>query len=69
MQSFGAKRSASLSRSIEWSASGKVGKFITDFPNENVLKMKNVVPLDDQSVTVELSENHLATAVLVPIAP
>ena len=23
--------------------SGKVGKYITDFPNENVLKMKNVV--------------------------
>lgn len=38
--------------------SGKVGKYITDFPNENVLKMKNVVPIPHLGAsTVESEEN------------
>ncbi|WP_102345100.1 phosphoglycerate dehydrogenase [Bacillus sp. Marseille-P3661] len=38
--------------------SGKVGKYITDFPNENVLKMKNAVPIPHLGAsTVESEEN------------
>ncbi|MBS4189919.1 phosphoglycerate dehydrogenase [Bacillus sp. FJAT-49705] len=38
--------------------SGKVGKYITDFPNENVLKMKNVVPIPHLGAsTIESEEN------------
>lgn len=38
--------------------SGKVGKYITDFPNENVLKMRNVIPTPHLGAsTVESEEN------------
>jgi D-3-phosphoglycerate dehydrogenase / 2-oxoglutarate reductase len=38
--------------------SGKVGKYMTDFPNENVLKMKNVIPTPHLGAsTVESEEN------------
>ncbi|MFD2214614.1 phosphoglycerate dehydrogenase [Metabacillus endolithicus] len=38
--------------------SGKVGKYITDFPNQNILKMNNVVPIPHLGAsTVESEEN------------
>ncbi|MEH7343178.1 phosphoglycerate dehydrogenase [Bacillus sp. JJ1532] len=38
--------------------SGKVGKYMTDFPNENVMKMKNVIPTPHLGAsTVESEEN------------
>ncbi|QED49880.1 phosphoglycerate dehydrogenase [Cytobacillus dafuensis] len=38
--------------------SGKVGQYITDFPNENVLKMKNAVPIPHLGAsTIESEEN------------
>lgn len=38
--------------------SGKVGKYITDFPNENVIKMKNTVPIPHLGAsTIESEEN------------
>ncbi|MCQ6280280.1 phosphoglycerate dehydrogenase [Bacillus sp. EB600] len=40
--------------------SGKVGKYITDFPNENVLKMKNVVPIPHLGASTEESEENCA---------
>ena len=39
--------------------SGKVGKYITDFPNENVLKMKNVVPTPHLGASTAESEGKL----------
>ncbi len=40
--------------------SGKVGKYITDFPNENVLKMQNVVPIPHLGASTEESEENCA---------
>ncbi|MFC9598758.1 phosphoglycerate dehydrogenase [Peribacillus butanolivorans] len=40
--------------------SGKVGSFITDFPNENVLKMKNVVPIPHLGASTQESEENCA---------
>ncbi|TLS36507.1 phosphoglycerate dehydrogenase [Pseudalkalibacillus caeni] len=40
--------------------SGKVGKYITDFPNENVLKMKNVVPIPHLGASTSESEENCA---------
>jgi D-3-phosphoglycerate dehydrogenase len=40
--------------------SGKVGKYITDFPNENVLKMKNVVPTPHLGASTSESEENCA---------
>ncbi|MBM7602349.1 D-3-phosphoglycerate dehydrogenase [Metabacillus crassostreae] len=40
--------------------SGKVGKYITDFPNENVLKMKNVVPIPHLGASTKESEENCA---------
>lgn len=40
--------------------SGKVGKYITDFPNENVLKMKNVVPIPHLGASTTESEVNCA---------
>lgn len=40
--------------------SGKVGKFITDFPNENVLKMKNAVPIPHLGASTLESEENCA---------
>ena len=40
--------------------SGKVGKYITDFPNENVLKMKNVVPIPHLGASTQESEENCA---------
>lgn len=40
--------------------SGKVGKYITDFPNENVLKMKNAVPIPHLGASTEESEENCA---------
>ncbi|KQU13068.1 phosphoglycerate dehydrogenase [Peribacillus sp. FSL K6-1552] len=40
--------------------SGKVGRFITDFPNENVLKMKNVVPIPHLGASTQESEENCA---------
>ena len=40
--------------------SGKVGKYITDFPNENVLKMKNTVPIPHLGASTEESEENCA---------
>ncbi|QOY35164.1 phosphoglycerate dehydrogenase [Anaerobacillus isosaccharinicus] len=39
---------------------GKVGKYITDFPNENVLKMKNVVPIPHLGASTGESEENCA---------
>ncbi|MCT8138574.1 phosphoglycerate dehydrogenase [Anaerobacillus sp. CMMVII] len=41
-------------------ASGKVGKYITDFPNENVLKMKNVIPIPHLGASTQESEENCA---------
>jgi len=40
--------------------SGKVGKYITDFPNENVLKMKNAVCIPHLGASTEESEENCA---------
>jgi D-3-phosphoglycerate dehydrogenase len=40
--------------------SGKVGKYITDFPNENVLKMKNAVPIPHLGASTQESEENCA---------
>ncbi|MBO1514100.1 phosphoglycerate dehydrogenase [Metabacillus bambusae] len=40
--------------------SGKVGKYITDFPNENVLKMKNVVSIPHLGASTQESEENCA---------
>ncbi|WP_407270287.1 phosphoglycerate dehydrogenase [Radiobacillus sp. PE A8.2] len=39
---------------------GKVGKYITDFPNENVLKMQNVVPIPHLGASTQESEENCA---------
>jgi D-3-phosphoglycerate dehydrogenase len=39
---------------------GKVGKYITDFPNANVIKMKNVVPIPHLGASTEESEENCA---------
>lgn len=40
--------------------SGKVGMYITDFPNENILKMKNVVPIPHLGASTQESEENCA---------
>ena len=40
--------------------SGKVGKYITDFPNENVIKMKNVVCIPHLGASTTESEENCA---------
>ncbi len=40
--------------------SGKVGVYITDFPNENVLKMKNTVPIPHLGASTNESEENCA---------
>lgn len=40
--------------------SGKIGKYITDFPNENVLKMKNTVPIPHLGASTQESEENCA---------
>ncbi|AGK53544.1 phosphoglycerate dehydrogenase [Bacillus sp. 1NLA3E] len=40
--------------------SGKVGKYITDFPNENVLKMKNTIPVPHLGASTAESEENCA---------
>ncbi|WP_078431124.1 phosphoglycerate dehydrogenase [Metabacillus halosaccharovorans] len=40
--------------------SGKVGKYVTDFPNENVLKMNNVVPIPHLGASTKESEENCA---------
>ncbi|MGG1677843.1 phosphoglycerate dehydrogenase [Neobacillus sp. NRS-1170] len=40
--------------------SGVVGKYITDFPNENVLKMKNAVPIPHLGASTQESEENCA---------
>ncbi|WP_423800224.1 phosphoglycerate dehydrogenase [Neobacillus sp. SAB-20_R2A] len=40
--------------------SGKVGKYITDFPNEHVLKMKNTVPIPHLGASTNESEENCA---------
>ncbi|MGZ4096175.1 MAG: phosphoglycerate dehydrogenase [Bacteroidia bacterium] len=39
---------------------GKVGMYITDFPNENVLKMKNAVPIPHLGASTQESEENCA---------
>ena len=39
---------------------GKVGKYVTDFPNENVLKMKNAVPIPHLGASTKESEENCA---------
>ncbi|RBW69179.1 phosphoglycerate dehydrogenase [Bacillus taeanensis] len=39
---------------------GKVGKYITDFPNEKVLKMKNTVPIPHLGASTKESEENCA---------
>ncbi|WP_338470628.1 phosphoglycerate dehydrogenase [Niallia sp. XMNu-256] len=39
---------------------GNVGKYITDFPNENVLNMKNVVPIPHLGASTKESEENCA---------
>lgn len=39
---------------------GKVGRYITDFPNENVLKMDNVIPIPHLGASTEESEENCA---------
>jgi D-3-phosphoglycerate dehydrogenase / 2-oxoglutarate reductase len=41
-------------------ANGKVGKYITDFPNENILKMKNVIPIPHLGASTGESEENCA---------
>lgn len=40
--------------------SGKVGAYITDFPNEHVLKMKNTVPIPHLGASTQESEENCA---------
>jgi D-3-phosphoglycerate dehydrogenase / 2-oxoglutarate reductase len=40
--------------------SGKVGTYITDFPNENVLKMKNAIPIPHLGASSQESEENCA---------
>ncbi|KKB36152.1 phosphoglycerate dehydrogenase [Bacillus thermotolerans] len=40
--------------------SGKVGKYITDFPNENVLKMKNAIAIPHLGASTKESEENCA---------
>jgi D-3-phosphoglycerate dehydrogenase len=40
--------------------SGRVGKYITDFPNENVLKMENVIPIPHLGASTNESEENCA---------
>ena len=40
--------------------SGKVGKYITDFPNENILKMKNAIPIPHLGASTQESEENCA---------
>lgn len=40
--------------------SGKVGKYVTDFPNENVLKMKNCVAIPHLGASTKESEENCA---------
>lgn len=40
--------------------SGKVGKYVTDFPNENVLKMKNAIPIPHLGASTKESEENCA---------
>lgn len=40
--------------------SGKVGKYITDFPNEKVLQMKNAVPIPHLGASTKESEENCA---------
>jgi D-3-phosphoglycerate dehydrogenase len=40
--------------------SGQVGKYITDFPNENVLKMKNAIPIPHLGASTQESEENCA---------
>ena len=40
--------------------SGKVGKYITDFPNEKVLSMKNVVAIPHLGASTTESEENCA---------
>ncbi|WP_223594039.1 phosphoglycerate dehydrogenase [Neobacillus bataviensis] len=40
--------------------SGVVGKYITDFPNENVLKMKNAIPIPHLGASTQESEENCA---------
>ncbi|MBU7592996.1 phosphoglycerate dehydrogenase [Metabacillus halosaccharovorans] len=39
---------------------GKVGKYVTDFPNENILKMNNVVPIPHLGASTKESEENCA---------
>ncbi|SMQ77460.1 D-3-phosphoglycerate dehydrogenase [Bacillus sp. OV166] len=39
---------------------GKVGQYITDFPNENVLKMKNAIPIPHLGASTQESEENCA---------
>jgi D-3-phosphoglycerate dehydrogenase len=40
--------------------SGKVGKYVTDFPNAKVIKLKNVVPIPHLGASTEESEENCA---------
>ncbi len=40
--------------------SGKIGKYITDFPNEKVLSMKNAIPIPHLGASTEESEENCA---------
>ncbi|PGT77093.1 phosphoglycerate dehydrogenase [Bacillus sp. AFS040349] len=40
--------------------SGKVGKYVTDFPNQNILKMTNVVPIPHLGASTKESEENCA---------
>lgn len=40
--------------------SGKVGKYVTDFPNENVIGMKNVIPIPHLGASTTESEENCA---------
>lgn len=44
----------------EYLESGKIGKYITDFPNYNVLKMKNVIALPHLGASTEEAEDNCA---------
>ncbi|WP_445488108.1 phosphoglycerate dehydrogenase [Niallia sp. 03133] len=39
---------------------GKVGRYVTDFPNETVLKMKNVIPIPHLGASTQESEENCA---------
>ena len=44
----------------EYLESGKIGKYITDFPNYNVLNMKNVIALPHLGASTEEAEDNCA---------